>query len=55
VVFGEPYYPQAPSASVPTKALLNLVAAEMAEKIAELLPPTYHGVYARQTLDAPVS
>jgi len=55
VVFGEPYYPQAPSSSLPTKALLNLVAAEMAEKIADLLPPAYHGVYVRQTLDAPVS
>jgi 1-acyl-sn-glycerol-3-phosphate acyltransferase len=54
VVFGEPYYPQAPSYSMPTKALLNLVAAEMAEKIADLLPPVYHGVYARQTVDAPV-
>jgi 1-acyl-sn-glycerol-3-phosphate acyltransferase len=55
VVFGEPYYPQALSSGMPTKALLNLVAAEMAEKIADLLPPPYHGVYAHQTLDAPVS
>jgi 1-acyl-sn-glycerol-3-phosphate acyltransferase len=55
VVFGEPYFPQAPSSGMPTKALLNLVAAEMAEKIADLLPPAYHGVYAHQTIDAPVS
>jgi 1-acyl-sn-glycerol-3-phosphate acyltransferase len=54
VVFGEPYYPQAPSNGMPTKALLNTVAAEMAEKIAELLPPAYHGFYAHQTVDAPV-
>jgi 1-acyl-sn-glycerol-3-phosphate acyltransferase len=54
VVYGEPYYPQMSSTDMPTKAMLNLVAAEMAEKIADLLPSSYHGVYARQTLDAPV-
>jgi 1-acyl-sn-glycerol-3-phosphate acyltransferase len=57
VVYGEPYYPRASSpfssdSGMPNKALLNLVAAEMAEKIADLLPPAYRGVYARQTVDA---
>jgi 1-acyl-sn-glycerol-3-phosphate acyltransferase len=54
VVFGDPYYPEALSSSMPNKALLNLVANEMAEKIADLLPPAYHGVYTRQTADTSV-
>jgi 1-acyl-sn-glycerol-3-phosphate acyltransferase len=44
VVYGEPYYPELPSGGS-TKQILDIVASEMASKIAELLPLRYRGKY----------
>jgi 1-acyl-sn-glycerol-3-phosphate acyltransferase len=45
VVFGEPYYPELPPGG-PTRRILDIVSAEMACKIADLLPLGYRGEYS---------
>jgi len=51
VVFGEPYHPKLPS-SGSSKQALDIVTAEMARKIADLLPLRYRGEYAPELREA---
>lgn len=54
LTFGEPYRPGIPP-GMSTKAAYQAVTDEMARRIAALLPPEYHGVYAEEVLVCPSS
>jgi 1-acyl-sn-glycerol-3-phosphate acyltransferase len=54
VTFGEPYVPERPQGRT-GKAALEAVTAEMAARIAALLPPDYRGFYGQDGVDEAAS